>query len=323
VQKQLLLWQFVQKELRTGNPVVLLYVLESTGSSPGRQGFGMAVTQSGDMYGSIGGGMMEHKLVELAKTYFTSNKQEIFLHKQIHNKAAVKNQSGMICSGEQSVYLQTMGISDEKEISLLVDSLLKEQNGTLEITPGCIRFYNTYPEADFDFRFRDESDFIYQEKTGFRQHLYIVGGGHCALALSKLMRSLDFKIHLIEERPQLNTLLQNEYAHEIIIINDYTETEKYIPNGESNYSVIMTFGYRTDALAVRTLQHKKLAYLGMLGSRNKIDTLFQEMEQEDVLSKFETFVRAPIGIAIKSRTPEEIAISIAAEIIQVKNRNLL
>jgi xanthine dehydrogenase accessory factor len=321
VQKQLQLWRFVQEKLQTGIPVALLYVLESTGSSPGRRGFGMAVTGTGEMTGSIGGGMMEHKLVELAKTMLQFNQYGGIYQKQIHNKSATKNQSGMICSGEQSVYVQLLTSETLMEVNPMVDSLEKRLNGTLAISPTTIRFYTTLPKLDFEFYFKTENDFIYKEKTGFRQHLYIVGGGHCALAFSKLMHDLDFKIYLIEERPNLNTLLKNQYAHEIIPINDYSETGIHIPDGMSNYVVLMTFGYRTDAIALRTLQDKKLAYMGMLGSRNKINTLFKEMEEENLLENFKTPVRAPIGIPIKSQTPEEIAISIAAEIIQVKNVN--
>ena len=65
---------------------MLLYVLESKGSSPGRQGFAMAVTESGWMEGSIGGGIMEHKLVELAKTRFAESNNKISVHQQFHNK---------------------------------------------------------------------------------------------------------------------------------------------------------------------------------------------------------------------------------------------
>lgn len=320
--KQLQLWRFTRERTLSGQPVVLLYVLDSSGSSPGRQGFGMAVAGNGDMQGSIGGGMMEHKMVELARTLIASDNAAGVFRKQIHDREAARNRSGMICSGEQSVHLRLLRDSDALSIGELVASLEKGSNGTLEITPGDIRFHALPPEVDFEFRFHGEDDFTYREKTGYREHLYIVGGGHCALALSRLMCGLDFKIHLIEERPRLNTLLMNKDVDETFIVGDYSETGAHIPDGPSNFVVIMTFGYRTDLIAVRTLRHRRLAYLGVLGSRSKIENLFRETEEGDPLSDFETPVRAPIGIAIKSRTPEEIAVSIAAEIIQVKNRQL-
>jgi xanthine dehydrogenase accessory factor len=149
--------------------------------------------------------------------------------------------------------------------------------------------------------------------------LFIVGGGHCALALSELMHKLDFYIHIIEERENLNTFLQNDAANEKIMVNDYTEIEKYIPSGSNNYVVLMTVGYRTDAIALRAVINKDLKYLGMLGSTTKIKELFAELINEGISEEKLKKVKAPIGIEIKSQTPEEIAVSIAAEIVKVKN----
>jgi xanthine dehydrogenase accessory factor len=102
--KDLALWEFIRKQLEKGASAALLAVLQSEGSSPGRQGFKMALANSGEMCGSIGGGIMEHKLVELARKLLTENKPFApILKKQIHSKAAAQNQSGMICSGEQTV----------------------------------------------------------------------------------------------------------------------------------------------------------------------------------------------------------------------------
>ena len=98
---------------------MLLYVLESKGSSPGRQGFFMAVNAIGDIEGSIGGGIMEHKFIETAKDQLKEAVHLTFsdlrnaytvapqftIKKQVHNKSAVANQSGMICSGEQTLLL--------------------------------------------------------------------------------------------------------------------------------------------------------------------------------------------------------------------------
>src|ERR1043165_9505797 len=108
MQKQLQVWNLINKSLGKNIPVMLLYVLESKGSSPGRQGFFMAVNAKGEMQGSIGGGIMEHKFVELAKEKLGNTERETgnfdqarpgTLRKQHHDKSAAKDQSGMICSG--------------------------------------------------------------------------------------------------------------------------------------------------------------------------------------------------------------------------------
>ena len=79
-------WKFILESLSKNIEVILLYVLESTGSSPGRQGFFMAINANNEFSGSIGGGIMEHKFVELSKELLQKNGDANYIKKQIHNK---------------------------------------------------------------------------------------------------------------------------------------------------------------------------------------------------------------------------------------------
>jgi xanthine dehydrogenase accessory factor len=134
------------------------------------------------------------------------------------------------------------------------------------------------------------------------------------------MSALDFYIHLFEDREGLNTMETNNYVHEKTVVKGYSELSKLIPSGENNYVVIMTFGYRTDDIAVRGLLNKDFKYLGLLGSKKKIEKLFADYRKEGIDEIILKNIHSPIGIQIKSQTPEEIAVSIAAEIIKVKNQ---
>ncbi|HMU25427.1 MAG TPA: XdhC family protein, partial [Ferruginibacter sp.] len=113
-------WQFIVEEKKCGNKVVLLYVVQSAGSSPGRQGFKMAVSNNGKMCGSIGGGIMEHKFVEMAKEELKSGIEKISLHLQVHHKDAGQNRSGMICSGEQTLLICPVNSNDIEPIESLI-----------------------------------------------------------------------------------------------------------------------------------------------------------------------------------------------------------
>ncbi len=320
--RQISIWKFVIESFEKNISVMLLYVLESSGSSPGRRGFFMAVNAKKEMEGSIGGGIMEHKFVELAKEQLqvTSNKlSEGKIRKQIHDKSAGKNQSGMICSGEQTIFLYKIKEKDIKHIEELISSLEKNKNGALHLSSEGILFNDSPPGKDFEFNLMSEEEWSYTEKTGYKNHLYIIGGGHCALAFSKLMCSMVFYIHLFEDREQLNTVEKNNYIHEKKIVKDYSELKELIPSGENNYVVVMTFGYRTDDIAVRSLMNKDFKYFGLLGSKKKIEKMFDDYKKEGIDENILKQIYSPIGIQIKSQTPEEIAISIAAEIIKVKN----
>jgi xanthine dehydrogenase accessory factor len=315
--RDLKLWKFILEKLERHQPVVLMCVVESSGSSPGRKGFKMAVC-SDDMCGSIGGGIMEHKFVEMAKDRLFLH-QDPLLKKQFHRKSDAHNQSGMICSGEQTVLMYKLQEDSIKAIKQLVSSLEENKNGRLMITADDLGFEAGNFNEGFSFKTANDQQFEYRETTGYVYHLYIVGGGHCALALSRLMHSLDFHIHVFEDRDGLNTMAQNDSAHKKTIVGNYSELKNLIPEGEKNYVVVMSFGYRTDDAAIRALAGKKFGFIGVLGSASKMQQLFSEWHAGGLPSEWLDKIYSPVGLQIKSETPGEIAVSIAAQIIQAKN----
>ncbi len=324
--KGLATWELIEQSLEKNIPVMLLYVLESKGSSPGRQGFFMSVTDndspaSPNMEGSIGGGIMEHKFVEMAREKLRAVSHELraAVKKQYHDKTAAKNQSGMICSGEQTIFLYPVQQKDKAMIQAIISSLAKNQNGTLVLSPKGIAFHESVPEKDFDLVFHSEEDWEYREKTGYKNKLTVIGGGHCSLAFCRLMRTMDFYIRVYDVRSELKTMLENEAAYEKHFVNSYSELSDLVVNGPDHYVVIMTMGYRSDDIALKALLNKQFTFLGVLGSQSKIKKMMEEYEQDVVEKKFIQNIYAPVGLAIKSQTPEEIAVSIAAQIIQLKN----
>ncbi len=313
-------WEFIAFQLQQSAPVLLLYVLESRGSSPGRQGFMMAVNARGEMRGSIGGGIMEHKLVELAKEQLSTGHTSAMLRRQIHDKSAARDQSGMICSGEQLILFYPVSLRDEENIRRLISSLRQGRSGTLRLSPAGMQVTGEVPLTDFSFTRSENDDWSYTEKTGYQQQLSIIGGGHCSLALSQLMRRLDFYVRVYDNREGLSTMAENQDAHEKIIVPDYSMLQELVLPGPDHYVVIMTFGYRTDDQAVKALLGKSFRYTGLLGSASKIDRMMQEYRREGLSEEGLQRISSPAGLSIKSQTPMEIAVSIAAQIIQVKNK---
>ena len=304
---------------------MLLYVLESSGSSPGRQGFGMAVNLNGEMEGSIGGGIMEHKFVEMAKDQLQRNAgmEQATIRKQIHDKSSTKNQSGMICSGEQTNFLYQLIPEDFIVVENLIRCLSQNRPGLLQLSPRGISFSETVAgEPPFYFDRQSDQDWFYREKIGYKNSLFIIGGGHCSLAFSKIMSMMDFHISVYDTRRDLHTMTLNTYAHQKYFLEDYSELKDLIVSGNDRYVVIMTFGYRTDEIAVRSLVTHEFKYLGLLGSSTKIKKLLSDLKKKGFSQEQLSRVHAPVGMPINSQTPEEIAVSIAAEIIQVKNIDL-
>ncbi len=314
-------WKFISNKMQENIPVILLYVVESHGSSPGREGFLMAVDSLGAMQGSIGGGIMEHKFVEMAKDKLTHFATETDLRKQVHNKIASNNQSGMICSGEQTIVLYRLQKEDLLTVNRIIKILENYKTGIITLLPYSISFTATTQAATSVFSFIDENQWNYSGPVLVPRHLFIVGGGHCSLALSKIMHLLGFRITVLEERKNLNTFENNSWAIEKIIVDGYENVSPYFTQHlAETYVVVMTFGYRTDEQVLKQIMEIPFKYLGVMGSKTKMQKMFDNLYLQGMSQDFLDAVHTPVGLPINSRTPEEIAISIAAQIIQVKNR---
>jgi xanthine dehydrogenase accessory factor len=310
-------WQFILNNISNDIAVVLLYVLENKGSSPGRQGFCMAVNTNGDMEGSIGGGIMEHKLVELAKEFLREKKEISILKKQLHHKESAANQSGMICSGEQTIFLHTI----KKDDIVIIESIIEEKINTIHFSNEGIEVSSKIISNAFEYNYFSDVDWNYVENVNVKNYLHIIGGGHCSLALSKLMSEMDFEVTVYDTRENLSTISKNEFAYQKSILKEYSELNEIIKERANTYVIIMTLGYRTDAIAFDALINKKFAYLKMLGSATKLETLHKEFIESGINENKLTALLQPAGVAIRSQTPQEIAVSIAAEIIAVKNKS--
>jgi xanthine dehydrogenase accessory factor len=322
--KELEIWRFAAERLQRDESVMLLVVAESSGSSPGRQGFKMVVAHD-ELTGSIGGGVMEVALVEQAKFQISNFKFQIDskIIEQIHKKSS-PNSSGMICSGKQTVILSHLNSSHLQVVKSIISALKNHQICRLQISNFKFQIAEKPSKdgtqsEDFKFEKSSESEFVYEEKLSFKNKLYIIGGGHCALALSEIMSKMDFHISLFDDRSDLNTLAKNEFVHEKIVIDSYENIGEFIESGANNYVVVMTLGYKFDEIVIRQLFDRKFKYFGVLGSKAKMKTLLKLLEKEGFDENNLAKIHTPIGLKINSRTPEEIAVSIAAEIIAIKN----
>lgn len=308
-------WQKVQAQLQSGGPVALLCVVESIGSSPGRAGFKMCIAPNSALFGSIGGGIMEKKLVDLTTDLMGKVHGFPFLRRQVHQADQGKDRSGMICSGEQTV---AGFLLQGQEADLLVAAILtafddRIQPCELAYSPQGIRIFPTGERCA-----SPDASWCFYEALGTQLRIAIVGAGHVSLALSRQMEMLGFHITVFDDRQGLNTWEANTWAHEKRLV-DYADMAVHLPADPDLYVVLASVGYRTDDIVLRQLIRNQYKYLGMLGSTEKVRVMFEAMRSDGFTEEELARVHTPIGLPIHSRTPEEIAVSIAAEIIGVKN----
>lgn len=318
--KDLEIWEFAHRQLEQGVAVMLLIVAESSGSSPGRRGFKMIVTAD-DLCGSIGGGAMEVRLVEEARALLSADDSSSFIKEQVHQKNA-RHASGMICSGKQAIIFLKLQQEHSRGVRQIINSLRYGRGGLLVVKPNYVGRNPKLPNIRKEvvsFNIIGDGDFVYEEALTYKNKLIIIGGGHCALALSELMSRMDFHISLFDDRPHLNTIGKNKFAHKITIIESYEEISELISAGVDDFVVVMTLGYASDEVVIRKLFDREFEYFGVLGSKAKMKTLLRNLEKEGFSKEKLDRIRTPVGLPINSQTPEEIAVSIAAEIIAVKN----
>ncbi len=311
------IWAKIQAYLKQKQRVILMVVVENKGSSPGRQGFKMIVAENGKRFGSIGGGATEYKLVNRAEKMLKNNITKPELHEMVHTDEAEMHKSGMICSGENKIILYPLSyeVHYDNINEILGHAVLKDEI-TVKISTTEFRSRNkaTIP-TQYEYK-----NGIYKEVIGYKHIVCIIGGGHVGLALSEQMKMLGYYVKIYDNRPELDTLKANTFAKEKHIVN-YNEIEKHIPDGQNIYVVIASFSHVNDKKVLSKLLNKNIAYLGMMGSKNKVAEIFNLLKKEGFTDKQLKKVSAPIGVPIKSETPDEIAVSIAAEIIDIKNRN--
>jgi xanthine dehydrogenase accessory factor len=165
----------------------------------------------------------------------------------------------------------------------------------------------------------EPSSLFFLEPVFPQEHLVIAGAGHIGRTLVHLADLLDFEVTVIDDRPEYaNSVNIPEADH--IIVNDIGESLKKLNKNNDTYVVIVTRGHKDDAAALRPCIGSDLAYTGMIGSVNKIASMrVNFIENGWATSKQWDTVHTPVGLDIKSRTVEEIAISIAAQLVLVRN----
>lgn len=152
----------------------------------------------------------------------------------------------------------------------------------------------------------------FQEKP----HLFLCGGGHVAKELYEFAIKLDFQITVMDSREEFANIERFSNASNIIC-DSFKNLQKHLV--KDAYYVVVTRGHKDDFLCTKTILSSPYTYLGMIGSKSKKAITFERLKKEGISDTQLESIHAPIGLPIKAQTPGEIAISILAEIIQIKN----
>ena len=298
-------------------------VAEHTRGSPGTAGAKLLVAESGELFGTIGGGAMEHRLVDQARALLQGDNDRPAKQTLVHSEDAAGDQSGLICEGSQTnVFCVLGGPRDLDSVGAIADRVRNDQRGWIEIDDAGLRLIEDGADLDAPRITLTEADgeWRYREDLLNRRRLAVVGGGHCAAALGAVMAPLGYRVHVFDTRARVVSHDRATAVGGLSIVADYADAGPAIDHPEFTATVVMTADYRTDVRALLGVAPLPFPFMGLMGGRRKIARIFSLLRQEGISTERIERIHAPVGLDIGSQTPEEIAISIAAHILRERNR---
>ena len=159
---------------------------------------------------------------------------------------------------------------------------------------------------------------VYIEPIEPSPELYIIGGGHVGFHLARVAHEVGFRVHVIDDREKFANAERFPTAAEVIV-DDIPSWIARVSLPAHAYAVIVTRGHTNDLEALRALAPRELRYLGLIGSRAKVARIYDALVADRIPAVALKRVHAPIGLDIGAVTPQEIAVSILAELIAVKH----
>ena len=316
-------WEQVGWHLERGERVFVACVAEHTRGSPGTAGAKLLVAEGGDLYGTIGGGTMEHRLVEQAQELLRSGGGQPEKRTLVHSDTAAGERSGLVCEGSQTnIFCMLAGDRDRATVTAVAAAVREDRPAWMAIDAAGLRLLDREPDysrPSFALAAEGES-WCYQEDLLNRRRLAVIGGGHCAVALAEVMARLGYRTQIFDTRTTVVTHDRAAVVGTVSHVADYAAAGPLIAFPELTAVVVMTADYQTDVRALYGFRDLPFPFVGLMGGRRKISRIFAQLREQGMAQETLDRVHAPVGLDIGSDTPEEIAVSVAAQILCERNR---
>jgi xanthine dehydrogenase accessory factor len=208
-------------------------------------------------------------------------------------------------------------------IKRLVKILEEGVAGTLHISPLGLDVTTEPPALErppHRLEHRSADGWLYEEELLNRRRLAILGGGHCALALARLMTRLGYDVQAFETRKKAPESTLGQHVRQLIIVDDFFQASDLIDHPEFTWVVVMTSDFPSDVQALAGALPRPFPFLGVMGSPAKLGEIRKKLRERGFTSAELARLTAPVGLPIGSRTPEEIAVSVAAQILQSRDQ---
>lgn len=334
--------------VRSQQRAALCTVVHTVGSTPQKPGARLLLLPDGRSIGTLGGGCVEAEARKQAAALRYSGERGL-LRFRLDNDYGWDD--GLICGGSMNIFVDlTDRVEDAEifdELSRLLENDIPVVLATVVEAPsqrllgrkvlfggdGSLLGSLGYPEGEeviprLGRRALEQNEpqtwrsgegvTLYVEALLPQVKLLIAGAGHVGAAVCKFAALCDFHVTVIDDRSEYANPAHLPDAHRIIV-GDIAQTLAHMPLTPMTFVVIVTRGHRNDEECLHAIINTNAGYKGLIGSRRKIKLIFDDIRAMGVSEERLAEVYAPIGLDIGSKTVPEIAVSIVAQLIQVRN----
>ena len=297
-------------EMGDRHDTVLVTIVRDKGSAPRTSGAQMLVSKRGRQVGTVGGGGLEFKAEAMALEQL--EKGQSLLHDFVLRPNGVED-LGVVCGGDVTLLFQYIPWNDKAW-----EALAKDVIGKLEAHEQGYLVLPFDGSAASLSQEKQTGDQLYSMELPVGERVFLFGAGHVAMALCPVLTSVGFRVTIVDDRPQYANK-ENFPTAEAIVVADMNRLSQFITITEKDYLAVMTSGHTYDYVVQQQVLRGPFAYIGVMGSKRKMEVVNQALLKDGVPEDALEKVHSPIGTAIGATTPEELAISIAGEMIQVRS----
>lgn len=343
-----IMYEFLDRE----ESFVLATILDKSGSAPREQGTKMIIKKDFSTIGTIGGGIFEAMAIKLASEVFRDKNSTI---RKFSLTNVGDSNLGGACGGDVKLLFEYVDFDDNKMLEMykkvselkikgidftLVTKIPKEgisiraidkwictemgffgdENDKVQSIFRKIR--EDFKNITFEKINKDGEEYLI-EPVFNHETVYILGAGNVAQKIGYMAKMLDFKTVVLDDREEFANRERFKNSDEIRVIPSFDNLLNYIKVDSRSYIIIVTRGNIFDKDVLAQVLETDAKYIGMIGSRTKRDAVYEYLLNEGYTTGDLERVYCPIGLPISAKTPEEIAVSIAAELVKVRRSTLL
>ncbi|MEI6262800.1 MAG: XdhC family aldehyde oxidoreductase maturation factor [Deltaproteobacteria bacterium] len=331
----------VNETLSRKQPLVMALIMSQEGSTPRTAGTRMMIGADGYV-GTIGGGRIEASVMETARE---------MLHKpgavtiSFDLTSEIADAMDMVCGGKLEILIDSIApnetnrlffsgllqMLDQRQKGLMVTELLESgvlqvkrailrEDGVVIGTPDFKMEIDSIPKklhAPILIQSSDRRFFI--EPVMAPGTVYLFGAGHVSLQTAILAKRVGFEVVVLDDRMEFANTSRFSDADDVRVPASFEIAFEGLEIHADSYLVILTRGHLHDKTVLQQALKTPAGYIGMIGSRKKRDAIYQALENDGFTAKDFQKVHCPIGLSIGAQTPEEIAVSIVAELIHARS----